>query len=745
MAEDFQFLNSVTSGAQTGISTNLRKFNRQTDNLSDVLQGVHQQVKTVDTKKAQSDFFFKAQSDKLAQASDKTVLEVAQARADPFHTLKVLFTDEKSIDDLVVQQHKIQNEMNIVNRRFAGAATEYNTELSLIQSELTNAAQQRSLTKEQLGVNIQAAAGLTTAVNTKVQVVQQQLNEMTLAEMKAEFANPTLPDLPRGTLQNAILAKEALMAKLATDRSTKGKSQLEIMAKLFDTVAEHPEMVDRNQLVFSVDQGKPISVFGVPIQPNQAQKILELQDKSRDETSGLLAEMAVRSTSAAASLSNVQARLIRANGGGSDLIVVDPITNRVTGLDTTMMPDIEGKLYKQMEKEGSFIQLLQTSLSTMQPTDPAYQAQSKLLLGMQAKIVDTETDLKTLTSARAADKYVDKAAKASAAQFNEMGFITSPEGAIAIGAELAGSLTSTAVTAETFGAGYSAGMKTTMLIIDRKLKEYASLNPDVQGETEELDTQSLIAKMFSTNRQQDLKDIYRAALKETNARGDNAVGEVIIQDWLEVGTARGLNHMINTVHVDDPASQDVLRSLLSSESTLVGQITQANDGFSTMFALLRLKERKAIADDKLSENSNLVSELQTMMLREKTYQQPWMQDLTNPLKDGAAHLNKLVFDNQSAAVFMQSMMQQVSSIPLDNLDEALDAAAGPGSLLGRATSGAVDFITGSGTRRAIGAGLDVIGIGIDEIVDDNRPVKRSIFDAAKAVLENNPELAPQKK
>ena len=745
MAEDFQFLNSVTSGAQTGISTNLRKFNRQTDNLSDVLQGVHQQVKTVDTKKAQSDFFFKAQSDKLAQASDKTVLEVAQARADPFHTLKVVFTDEKSIDDLVVQQHKIQNEMNIVNRRFAGAATEYNTELSLIQSELTNAAQQRSLTKEQLGVNIQAAAGLTTAVNTKVQVVQQQLNEMTLAEMKAEFANPTLPDLPRGTLQNAILAKEALMAKLNVERSVRGKSQLEIMAKLFDTVAEHPEMVDRNQLVFSVDQGKPISVFGVPIQPNQAQKILELQDKSRDETSGLLAEMAVRSTSAAASLSNVQARLIRANGGGSDLIVVDPITNRVTGLDTTMMPDIEGKLYKQMEKEGSFIQLLQTSLSTMQPTDPAYQAQSKLLLGMQAKIVDTETELKTLTSARAADKYVDKAAKASAAQFNEMGFITSPEGAIAIGAELAGSLTSTAVTAETFGAGYSAGMKTTMLIIDRKLKEYASLNPDVQGETEELDTQSLIAKMFSTNRQQDLKDIYRAALKETNARGDNAVGEVIIQDWLEVGTARGLNHMINTVHVDDPASQDVLRSLLSSESTLVGQITQANDGFSTMFALLRLKERKAIADDKLSENSNLVSELQTMMLREKTYQQPWMQDLTNPLKDGAAHLNKLVFDNQSAAVFMQSMMQQVSSIPLDNLDEALDAAAGPGSLLGRATSGAVDFITGSGTRRAIGAGLDVIGIGIDEIVDDNRPVKRSIFDAAKAVLENNPELVPQKK
>ena len=744
MAEDFQFLNSVTSGAQTGISTNLKKFNRQTDNLSDVLQGVHQQVKTVDTKKAQSDFFFKAQGDKLALASDKTVLEVAQARADPFHTLKVLFTDEKSIDDLVVQQHKIQNEMNIVNRRFAGAATEYNTELSLIQSELTNAAQQRSLTKEQLGVNIQAAAGLTTAVNTKVQVVQQQLNEMTLAEMKAEFANPTLPDLPRGTLQNAILAKEALMAKLNVERSVRGKSQLEIMAKLFDTVAEHPEMVDRNQLLFGIE-GNPISVFGVPIQPNQAQKILELQDKSRDETSGLLAEMAVRSTSAAASLSNVQARLIRANGGGSDLIVVDPITNKVTGLDTTMMPDIEGKLYKQMEKEGSFIQLLQTSLSTMQPTDPNFQAQSKLLLGMQAKIADTETELKTLTSARAADKYVDKSAKASAAQFNEMGFITSPEGAIAIGAELAGSLTSTAVTAETFGPGYSAGMKTTMLIVDRKLKEYASLNPDVQGETEELDTQALIAKMFSTNRQQDLKDIYRAALKETNARGDNAVGEVIIQDWLEVGTARGLNHMVNTVHADDPASQDVLRSLLSSESTLVGQITQANDGFSTMFALLRLKERKAIADGKLSKDSNLVGELQTMMLREKTYQQPWMQNLTNPLKDGAAHLNKLVFDNQSAAVFMQSMMQQVSSIPLDNLDEALDAAAGPGSLLGRATSGAVDFLTGSGTRRAIGSGLDLLGTGIDEIVDDNRPVKRSIFDAAQEVLKNNPELAPQKK
>jgi len=757
MPENFEFLNVLASETQSGIRSNVAKFNRQSDNLGDIISNANQRLQVTSKKKQDSDFFFNSQANALSKESDNVTLNIARAKADPFHDLKVLFTDEKSIADYAVDQQKIQNEMNIVQRRFAGGASEYNAELSMIQAELTTVTQQRQLTKETLATSIQAAQGLSTAVAAKTNIVKQQFREMTLADMKQELAEPTIPNLPRGALEDAIREKEKLLVALNKQRGAATDTALEIAAKKFKVINEHPELIPTSVLEEAVRSNKSqlIPELQVAIDPQQAQTVLQAQGASQEKAEELIRSMSLNKIRSASSVRNVSQQLMRAQGGGDSLMIRDPVSGLAIGVNTDSLPSEEKDQFAKLQDANMTLGLIQKQID-----DGLLQGQqlinaTKATQALEGLVIATEKELSNSISKRAGDKYEGKLAKKSGAEFNERGIIESAQGAAQIGTELLSALTSTAVTSETFGPGWSVGMKSVQLMMDAKLQEYASLHPEMQGETEELDTQERILKMFSQKREQDLETLFAASIKSVNGRGDNLVGEVILQDWLEVGSAQALNHLINTVHVDDPASQSLLQSLLSSDQTLTAEITTANDGFSTLFTLIRMKERKAIADGVLSEGSNLVGELQTMLLKDQTYQQPFMTSLTTPTKDGGGMLNKLVFNNTAPEVFRQSMKQQIMSIPLANIDEAIDAAAGPGNLLSRgvaATGRAIDtFITPTSafvTNKLLLGDLStaIFGQGgaIDAVFDENQPQERSVFETAKIVLQNNPDLAQPK-
>lgn len=746
MASEFDFLNELSSDMQAGTVDTARKFKQQTDSLSTILSGVNQQLKTVKSKKRDSDFFFTTQASKLAEASDKVVLDVARAKADPFHGIKVLFSDEKSIHQLAVDHQKIQNEMNIVNRRFSSGSAEYNAELTNIQHELLNATQQRQLTRESLQATTAAASALSTQIGARANIVQQQLSKMTLEDMVRELENPSIPDLPRGTLETAILARQDVMGKLQKTTATGAKNQLEMADKLFSVLSEFPEQIptDLMQQAVQTNSDTFVPTLGTTVTPQQAQLVLDRQSLAQREQDTLIAEMSMQSAQSEFAFRNATESLIRANPSGYDLITIDPTTGLATGIDTTKLPNDEAELYTKIQDAQGMVNLLESEIrgGTLQGQELLTAARQTSAL--RSLIIKNNKDLSALAATRAGDRYVDEQAKKAGAEFVEMGLISSPEGAVAVGTELAASLTSTAVSAETFGFGWSVGMKQTMRLFDAKLKEYAALNPQVLGETEELDTEGLILSMLKNERQQEMHTLFRASVKETNARGDNMAGEAVLQDWLEVGSAHAVNHMIDTVHAGDPASQAVLQSVLATQDTLSAAITRSDDGFTTLFTLLRLRERKAIADGALSKESNLVGELQNMLLNDKTYQRPFMKQLTTPAKDGSAMLNKLLFENAAPDVFKQSMKQQIISLPIANIDQAIDSAYqaedGLLSKAGDLVSGAFRSLVSPGVSEGGTFAGSQLGTAVDELMKEHQPEERSLFNAARGLIEADPTL-----
>lgn len=667
---NFDFLNDLSRNAQVEIVKEQETFEKQSDNLSELLSNVNVRLKESKKKKRDSQIFFTAEANRLAEKSENITQEVLKARADPFHGLKVLIGASPSIRELAVKHNAVQNEMNRVQRRFTSGLSEFNHEVSAIQDQLSLASTQRKLTQEniaQAGATAQVFRGQVLAQDA---IIKQQLDTMLLPDLQEALADPN-SKLPKGLVKKRILEMQGLEAELKRARASKGKTELELFSQFGDIAKKHADLIPESLVAEALATNKTVTFMGMPITPQTAKILQPLQAKARDERQTLIGELASKSFEAQVGKQNISGAIQRAVGPGVSVIATDANGN-ATGFNfEAVSPEVQKSIAKIQELNQA-IDFETSMLSEVDDTEIGESlATSKA--AKEALIVDEINNLMDQLVKEGQQGVEDDQAKEAIEQYIRTGRINAPAGANSVLMESNAVAVPGSNSSAVHGIGWGTALNLYAQLYQNNLSEMVPSTPEFQGEDGEIDSDQLLKLALKGSVR---KDAEIASMNAVNTKTENQfatdVQTAALADWSEIAVVHAIQQLIES-HADETATVDLLTGLIRGDLALGEQFTQG-DGMATLFATIAVKEAQLKEAGGLPENSNLAGELQSLLLSEQFYAQPSIRQLTQPQTQDAASLAQLAFRNQQHQIFQATLTQNVLSIPLNNVQKALAAA-----------------------------------------------------------------------
>lgn len=683
---DFDFLNAIQAQTQSQLGTLQQRAQGEREDLSTILQNVNVTVKETRKSKRDSDLMFKSQADELAARSEQISQQAMKAAADPFNEIKALFGTTLSIGDWAAQHNAVQNELSAVKRRYTSSAAGYNFNLDEAAGEIQFAQQKLALTKENIAGITAASQAVTTQIQTRSAMFTQQLDTMLEPDLLAELKDPE-GKIPKFLVQRRLIMIEQAKAELATARAAKGKSLLEIKKSELEIITKYPELLSENTVTRALADDEIVIEpnTGITITPQIAKIMRPKQEEAAQLGAKLMSELIQTTVQGQQAFTQVVGILQRTAGPGVSVLGRDAQGN-VTGFNPDALPADMRQDAAAMFDLRAQAQMLQATLADPSFTGELREQTRVLENQLNIRAAELRTEIVKKAKEDAQEGVAGKQAKVEAGRFAELGIVKSNPGAQQLLAEGAAGVIPGAesVLSTAHGAGWGDGMILFGSGYNEHLLESANIF-DVEGDPDPAKIQSaLLAGEIDIDSQ---VLATQKSLGRVDADGRNRIQVAILSDFYEITFNRGIREL-EIRHAAEPETVALFKSLRLGVIGLDYSITQIPnkekpgdflDMANVLFATVALKERALQESGALPKDSNLVHELQSVMLgdtigdpgkNQSIYDLPEIRSLTVPTTKESASLNWMLFRNRATSMFRSGLQNVVRNVPLGTVDVA---------------------------------------------------------------------------
>lgn len=630
------------------------------------------------------------QANELAAESDRIMVEQSRAMADPWNDLKVLFTDEKSVADYMVDQNLVQGKMNKLQRDNQQAVYEYQFRLGQVQQNLTELENRRRYGREDTAaIHAQDSAQINQMARQRTQRITQleALSYKELINLRGEVASGKNTQVRDKELEEVIRWWEGASAR------AKGKSALDQKKEYWSFI--DPVIVNRsvrtgNGFTYETPDGT------FTFSKEEAVHIQAHQSKERAEMAKIDTETAVNVTNDAWQREHFAESLDRySKSQGIDLYrqIPDPKNpaRTISVLDYKKLPVGSPEQLAELQRLDSMIGERQERISEQGPDGifadmDGNKPSSMRSLNLQAEVnnlmAERQTLLGELQTGMITDMqsmYATEGAKATSEQFIR-------KGQVVPSAHSREALTEVLVNDASIASSYSAlspgwsevayslqdslltGFQSASESGDDELFETMA-DEDASPEERQLAIFQMVAA--GTNKKKVL-NIEMEALNETvvekaTGRNVNKHQQILINRWNNQTINYGLQKLL-AQHANEPITQSAIRAVMEGDRGMSMKYLTDPSGVKALMYDLSKSSTAMHRQGSLPEDVNLAFKLEQILRDPDFLNGAQIRGMTTPKDHASVLIAAELFKNRQHAAFISTFDAQVGRLHLQDLD-----------------------------------------------------------------------------
>lgn len=627
-------------------------------------------------------------SNMLLQESDLITQDIRRAEADPWHDIKVLFTDEKSIGDLAADQNLIQNGMNSLSRANQQSIYKYQFDLTKIQNSLAFANKKRENALFDVNATAAQASATVRQVEAKRVFFDEQLNAMPyeqLIQLRGDLQAGKRNDFDDFSVEMKIREWDDKIIK----SKTSGAEKIQKMAKDWEL------SIPRAELNASIRNNSGDLVFKVPgtelaITYNHEMQLAAqaAQATAKDERAEGHKKFVSNTTDVFLQQEHFENMMMRylSLSPSAEMFTTD--ANGETVLDFSSLPGSTPELTAQLTGVDSAIRGLQRQLrgfdkdsfsggategmsasNTSDAVADETVAQIQVL-GMKRQELYLEMEKQVLAEAQ--KPFQSEAGKQTVADYIQRGFVSPHVAETRIA--LSESLVNNASAGTAFGGssiGYRQGLATLSAATREEYRKAAEGSGDeifklFQAEGED-SKQAAMAALFNNAPKLKVAEIQMRSLNKT-AGGVNMHQTATLTAWNKDALRQGFE-WLKSKHANEKATLAVLEPFMTARNHGQMQPRYINSDTGMLDLMVDLSNRSFIMHEQsaLDPTQNLARELQEYMLSPEFYASPGILNMTKPKSLIEAEYAASVFGNNHSDAFKASFSYNLAPIGQDGI------------------------------------------------------------------------------